>query len=192
MKKIICLLGSLCAVSANAALINLSGDIAYHNDVVSTSFTLENDASNVRIWTDSFRNGLNFDPITALWDAEGSLIAQNDDNQSINPSTQTRFDSGFMLSDLASGDYVFTISTYNNFANGGTLADGFKFDDQTPILLSEWQQPSSHVGMGTHWNLWLDGADSATTSIVSQVPESSSLSLLILGLFGLGFYRKKR
>lgn len=190
LKKTLCTLALLAPISAaNAALINFEGDIQYHNDVITINFTLDNDATNVRVWTDSFNNGVNFDPITALWNANGSLIAENDDDDTIDPATQTYYDSGFILPTLAAGDYFFTVATYNNFAIGTDISQGFDFDNQTAIELSNWAQPASSTNMGTHWSVWLDGVDSASNP--NAVPEPSSIALLGLGLLGLARFRKQ-
>jgi len=175
--------------SANAALIHFDGEIDYHNDVIFINFTLDDDATDVRVWTDSFLSGVNFDPITALWSADGSLISQNDDDSSINPATQTIYDSGFALSFLAAGDYIFSVATYNNFASGSTLSEGFIFDSQDPIALEIWSQPASSVNMGHYWSVWLDGVDSAVGP-ASSVPEPSSMALLLIA--GLGFASRKK
>ncbi|PKF61548.1 PEP-CTERM sorting domain-containing protein [Psychromonas sp. psych-6C06] len=176
-------------MSANATLLNFTGDIANHNDVVYTQFTLDDDSNNVRVWTDSHQGGINFDPITALWNSDGDLIREDDDNASVNPSTQTSYDSGFALNFLAAGTYTFTVATYNNFATGGNLSDGFSFDSEAPIALSEWSQPASSLNMGTHWSVWLDGVDSATST---PVPAPASIALFGLALAGLGFSRKSK
>mgnify|MGYP000379595175 CR=1 FL=1 len=190
LKKTLCTLALLAPISAaNAALINFEGDIQYHNDVVTINFTLDNDATDVRVWTDSFESGTNFDPITALWRADGTLIEQDDDNPNVDPATQTYYDSGFTLPTLAAGDYFFTVATYNNFANGSNITDGFSFDNQTAIALADWDQPANSSDMGTHWSVWLDGVDSATNP--NEVPEPSSIALLGLGLLGLARFRKQ-
>ncbi|MFL1406533.1 DVUA0089 family protein [Marinobacter sp. M1N3S26] len=196
MKKSTALLaGCLMSFSgmSSAALINFTGSIDYHNDVIYTYFSLDADATDVRVWTDSFMGGANFDPITALWESDGTLINENDDNDDIDPATQTHYDSGFSLDFLSAGDYVFTVATYNNWASGNNLADGFSFDNEAPIALSDWTQPANSSDMGPNWSVWLDGVDRATNpsdpSDPAAVTESSSLALLSLGLLGLGVRR---
>lgn len=182
------------SLGANAAVFNFTGNIANHNDVISTTFTIAQDTTNVRVWTDSFLNGTNFDPITALWNATtGSLIAQDDDNDTINPSTQTYYDSGFLLPSLSAGTYVFTVATYANFAAGTNLSDGFVYDNATPISMSTWCQPASHCGMGTYWSVWLDGVTTASNpDDPNSVPEPNSLALLGLGFAGFALSRRKK
>ncbi len=179
----------LCAGSANAALFNVTGNISYHNDVVFIDFSLDNDATDVRVWTDSFQSGTNFDPITALWDGAGNLINENDDNSSINPATQSTYDSGFALDFLAAGDYTFSIATYNNYALGSTVSDGFRYDAAAPILLSDWCQPANDCNMGSYWSVWLDGVDSASGG---GTPVPAPSPLLLMGLGGLMLLLRRR
>jgi hypothetical protein len=61
-----------------------SGTITYHNDVEYLTLVLTSDATDVKIWTDSFNYDWNdpnqhFDPIIALWDQNGNLLGENDD-----------------------------------------------------------------------------------------------------------------
>jgi len=173
---------------ASAVPINFTGNIGFHNDIITTYFTLDQDATNVRVWTDSFQNGINFDPIVAVWNADGTLIDESDDNATIDPLTQTHFDAGFAFNNLAKGDYIFTVATFNNFAQSTQLNDGFDFDSQTAIALSDWSQPSNGNNMGGEWSVWMDGVDSGSVG----VPEPTTVALLTLGLFGLTVGRKRK
>lgn len=175
-RKYLCtMMLGLCALvsagPAHALLLNASDTIASHNEVDIYFSTLAMDMRDVRIWTDSFMNAANFDPIIALWDSSGNLIFQNDDNPTINPSTQTYFDSGMYLPTLAAGDYYFTVTSFNNFALGTNLADGFFYDQATPIPIDVWTN-----GGGGYYNVWFDG---------TPVPEPASMTLLGMGLGGL-------
>ena len=174
---------------ANAGLFHFTGEIENHNDVIYTYFSVDADATDVRVWTDSFQDGINFDPITALWTADGTKVGENDDDQSINPATQTIYDSGLWFANLAAGDYIFTVATFNNWAVSNNLADGFQYDNQAPIALENWDQPANHINMGHNWSLWLDGVDEATNP--TAVPEPAPFVLLGLGLLGLGLSRAR-
>lgn len=178
----------LASTNIHAATFNFTGSIANHNDIVTTNFTIDNDTTNVRVWTDSFMDGLNFDPITALWDSSGNLLMENDDDDTVNPGTQTMYDSGFILPFLTAGTYTFTVATYNNWASGTTLADGFTFDAQAPIALANWTQPANNLNMGPNYSVWIDGVDSA----VSAVPEPSTYALMLGGLGLVGFLANRR
>jgi hypothetical protein len=168
---------ALAAAASNAATFSFAGDIATQKDVVIIPFSLDADATNVKVWTDSYLGGTNFDPITAVWQGNGTLIAQNDDDPNIAPG-QTVFDSGLTFATLAKGSYFFTIATYNNFAKGTNMSDGFRFDADAAVPLQSWCQPSSHCGMGTHFSVHLDGVDGAS----APVPEPSTYAMLLAGL----------
>jgi len=188
------------AATSQAAVFHFTGNIEYHNDVVVVPFSLLSDASDVKVYTDSFQNALNFDPITTLWRSNGdntaTLIDWNDDDPSINPAVQTYADSGFELASLEAGDYFFTIATYSNFAFESTLdlADPgsvFNYYGEAPIPLATWCQPSNWCGMGSEWSVWLEGVDNATDpGPGNDVPEPAVLALLGIGLVGLAVRRR--
>lgn len=189
---------------AQAATFSFSGNIANHNDIVRVDFALAADATNVRVWTDSFLAtgatqsgpGTNFDPITALWNADtGALLDENDDNPSIAPG-QTYYDSGFSLATLTAGNYFFTMATFANFANGSNIADGFEYDGETPIAMADFEQRANAGNLrGTFWRINLDGVDSAVGPVdpnPNAVPLPGAVWLFGSALAGFaGFGRRK-
>lgn len=185
-------LGLTMGSAAQAATFDFTGTISNHNDVIRIPFSLINTSSDVKVWTDSFLNGLNFDPITAVWKniaGAWTKVGENDDNAGI-AAGQTIYDSGLTFSSLDSGDYLFTIATYNNFSVSGNLNDGFSFDNQTPIALANWTQPANHAGMGNVWSVHLSGVDSAIAPVPE--PETYALTLLGMGLLGMRVMRSRQ
>ena len=199
---VLCMVG-FTAIS-QAATFTFSGNIANHNDIVRVDFSLANDATNVRVWTDSFLAtgpnqlgpGTNFDPVTALWNnATGELIDENDDNDEIDAS-QTYYDSGFSLASLAAGNYFFTLAAVPNEANGDNISEGFEADDETPIAIADYDQPANEGNLrGTFWRINLDGVDGAAGPVdpnPSEVPVPGAVWLFGSALLGFaGFGRKK-
>ena len=190
LKPLALVLAMSATLGAQAAQFDFHGDIATHKDVVKINFSLLTDASDVKVWTDSFQSAVNFDPITAVWKQTNTgwnLIGENDDNAGI-ALGQTYYDSGLIFGNLSAGNYLFTIATFNNFANGTTLAQGFSFDNQAPIPLAQWNQPANHGNMGTHYSVHLSGVDGA----VSAVPEPESFAMLLAGLGIVGALARRK
>jgi hypothetical protein len=176
----------LAAATAQADDYTLSGDLAFHNSVVQIDFTLAAAGTDVRIWTDSWLSGLNFDPATALWSLSGAdhqLIAVVDDDDSVGPG-QGYYDSGFLLPTLAAGQYRLTLVAASNEPKGTLLSQGFVYDQQAPIAIGQWNQPgydpNANDQKGTFWRLHFAGVDT-----VSAVPEPASCALLLGGLLGV-------
>jgi hypothetical protein len=188
-----CVLVSMaCASHAFAADFSLSGNIAFQKDVVQIDFSLASSASNVKLWTDSWSSGLNFDPAAAVWKRSGSdfnLVADVDDNDSIAPG-QGFYDTGFTFSSLAAGDYRLTLVAASNLLQGSLLSQGFLYDNQAAIALADWNQPSydpnKNDQKGGLWRVDFAGVDQ-----VSAVPEPASALLMLLGVGGLMLWRQR-
>lgn len=190
LKPLALVMALTAAMGAQAAQFDFQGDIATHKDIIRINFSLLSDATDVKVWTDSFLNGVNFDPITAVWSQSNTgwnLVGENDDRSNI-AAGQTRFDSGLTFASLTAGNYLFTIATYNNWAVGTTLAQGFSFDNQAAIPLAQWNQPANSVNMGTHYSVHLSGVDGA----VSAVPEPESFAMLLAGLGIVGALARRK
>jgi hypothetical protein len=109
---------------AQAAVLSFNGSFTADDNVHFQSFT-ESSLSSVTLQTSSYAAG-GFDPIVAVFDATGALIGQNDDGAGVppDPSTGEALDALLTLS-LAPGQYTVSLTQFDNFALGPTLADGF-------------------------------------------------------------------
>lgn len=166
---------------AQAVDFSFSGNIVNHNDVAQIAFTLATDVTNVSVWTDSYQSSTNFDPITAVWRELGSdwtLVGENDD-ANIVPG-QTQYDSGLLFPTLNAGNYLFTIARYSNFAEGTLLSQGFRFDSEAPLALSDFTSD------GAFYSVHL------SDSFISPVPEPETYTMLLAGLGLLGFMARRR
>ena len=173
-------------LAAHAGDFTLSGQLAHHNDVVRITFDVAAGGSDVSLFTDSWQNGLNFDPALAVWRQTGSewtLIGQNDDADQLT-GAQGWYDSGLTLTQPAAGRYMVTLVAASNAANGSQLSQGFSYDAEAPIALGQWTQPSSDINAndqkGGLWQLHINGVQS-----VAAVPEPSTWLLMALGAAAL-------
>ncbi|GHU10335.1 hypothetical protein AGMMS50225_13540 [Betaproteobacteria bacterium] len=175
------------ATPALASVFHFNGNLSYHNEVITIGFTLDQDASDIRLWTDSFQDDLNFDPALALWSGNGDLLGTSDDSPWVNPASQSWGDAGFELGWLAAGDYLLTLTPWDNLALGASLSEGFSFDADTPIDFSVWNAWS-----GANWSVWLDGVDAASLSGGNSAPVPEPGLLSLLGIGALIGYRSRR
>lgn len=180
----IMMLGGNSMVYAN---FDFSGTLEYHTDVDYYNFTLNSPVNDVKIWTDSFNSGANIDPITALWNADtGAIITENDDDPSISPSTQTYYDSGIVISNLAAGNYTFTIAVFDNFRSGNYLADGFIYDGDIPIPTSGF----TTSGENPYYHLIFSGVDTVVNA--NAVPAPGAVLLGGIGVSLVGWLKRRR
>lgn len=181
----------IASFGAQAADVTFTGQLVYDTDVVRLDFTLANAAS-VDFWTDSWRAGLNFDPTLSMFDSAGNLIATGDDTP--DPAALHAGQGGYdsdIAAMLGAGHYILTLSASGNDPLGLTLADGFSLTGTSPLLISEWNQPSYDINKndqkGGFWELRLSGIDSATA-----VPEPAQSLTLLSGLALLAVWPKRK
>lgn len=182
------LLAAATSLGAQAADYSFSGQLRYNTDVVHIDFSLDS-AAQVQLWTDSWQDGLNFDPLLALFDGGHALLQLIDDGgDSLGGGY---FDAGLGLPQLAAGHYRLTLGASPNNPLGQHLSDGFEFDGQTPIAIADWNQPGYDINKndqkGSFWQLRLNGVNQAAV-----VPEPGSLALMLAGLLGLGLLGRRQ
>ena len=159
-------------------------------------------ASHVTLISYSYAGGTNaagqaiprggFDPVLALFDLAGTLLAQNDDGGANVPAdalTGATFDS-FLALDLAAGDYTIAILQFDNEAIGPTLASGFSHPGDAAFTTAFGcldAQPSFNDLSG------LPGCGRTNAfafDTITDVPEPASAALLAAALLGLTLRRR--
>lgn len=181
------------SLDAAAGDYSFSGHLEFNTSIVQIGFDLTGHAGTVRLWTDSFDAGNNFDPLLTLWQRSGSAyawLAEVDDDSSL-AAGQTDFDAGLELQGLGAGKYLVTLGASPNFAVGSLLSDGFAFEGQTPVPIASWNQPGYDINAndqkGSFWRLNLVNVDSA-----APVPEPGTYVLMAFGLVALWLVRRSR
>lgn len=135
---------AIITANATAGMVTTeySGSIVYQTDKVAFDIVLTEALTDVKIWTDSYLDGVNFDPIISLWSKTSTgatLLGEDDDTYYPEYFTgQTDGDAGLMFPYLAAGKYMIYVAVYDNFAVSENWLDGFMLDGDTPVKISDW------------------------------------------------------
>lgn len=196
-------LGAFSASIASAIDFDFSGQFAQDNDVALLNFTVGVD-STITIFSSSWiegGSGLGFDPILAIWDSNGNLIAEQDDGGNVGStvSNGVSYDHGiwdsYYTQFLTAGSYTASIAQFNNFAVGSNLGDGFVHDNDPAFTQNFGPETYFNGVSGSNdartgdWEFHILNAESA--SIVSAPDSGMTAALLSLGLLSIGFVRRR-
>jgi len=171
---------------AQAALLSFNGSFTADDNVQFVSF-VQSSLSPVTLQTSSYAAG-GFDPIVAVFDhATGMLVGQNDDGAGVppDPSTGEALDALLTLS-LTPGQYDVSVTEFDNFALGPTLADGFVESGQGNFTASLFPCGAPNfcdVTQSARTNQW---ALTISDETVTAVSEPSTMALFIVGLACFG------
>jgi len=196
----------LCAAgaSSHAANFSFTGQFQYDNDVQLFQFTVGAPSEvSLRSW--SYAGGTNasgqtiarggFDPILALFDANGNRVGQQDDapcgNVAADIVTNRCFDT-FFTTILGAGVYTASIQQYDNFSNGN-LSAGFVRDGVQYRQFRNGFVDESGDRRNASWAFDILNVNSADLPPPVDVPEPSSISLLGAAMLGmLTVFRRRK
>ena len=201
LKKLVAVALFGIASLARADNISFTGNFTYDNDVQRFNFTLT-EASTVTLRSWSYAGGVNaagqtiqrggFDPILALFSADGTRIGEQDDadcsDVPADEVTRSCFDVNF-TSELAAGNYIVTVQQFDNFSLGN-LGAGFEFDGIANRNFRDGFVDVNGDKRDSHWAFDILNVTSA--EIPDEVPEPASMALLAAGVAGLGLARRRK
>jgi PEP-CTERM motif len=195
------------ATPALATDFDFSGTFADDDDVLLINFSVSAPSS-VTVFSSSWLQGnppAGFDPILGIWTAGGTNVAFQDDGGVTGttlsngvPYSHGVWDSYFVVM-LAAGDYIASVTQYNNFPVSLLLADGFVHEGNPdftfdggfggatqPFFNGVWDTSDGRTGQ---WEFHLLNVESAT---IDAIPEPGTLALLGLGLVAIPLVRRRR
>ena len=184
------------SASASAANFSFIGNLNQDDSVQEFNFEVEGAAREVALRTWSFAGGTNaegqviknggFDPVVSLFNSStGARVSFNDDSGLVmDPLSGAAWDS-FLATNLSAGNYTTTVTQFQSFPAGSSLADGFtetagNFNSRT----SQWALDVSNVENATVGATYI--------SEVPPIPEPDSFAMLLAGLGLLGFMAKRK
>lgn len=191
--------------TAYSAEVDFSGNFLHDNDVQRFDFRVALPGI-VTLFSSSWLNG-GFDPILAIWDSTGNQIEEQDDG-GVAGSQQSNsvfynygeFDS-FLTINLVAGDYVATLTQYDNFSASTLLADGF-LRDADPLFTAVFGCSNGSFCEGSLIDSNGDPVEPNRTSAwdlhflnvanaqLKTVPEPSAL--MLFGLAGLALTGRRK
>lgn len=189
MRHAIALAALLAASATQAADFSFSGQAANHNDKVIVDFSVAA-GSTVRLWTDSWQSGLNFDPQLFLASG-GTIVRADDDGGSLVDAGAGYYDAGLQFTAIGAGSYRLVLNAASNNSLSATLLEGFIYDAEAPIALAAWNQPSYDINAndqkGGFWRLHLSGVEQAAV-----VPEPGRIALMMAGLLSISLAVRRK
>jgi hypothetical protein len=210
MKKLlaIAILGSCltAATTAFSAEVDFKGNFLHDNDVLRFDFSVGLPNTNITIFSSSWITG-GFDPILAIWDSAGNQIEEQDDGGAVGSQQSNsisynygEFDS-FLNINLDTGNYIATLTQYDNLSVSTLLAGGF-LRDADPLFTSVFGCSSGSFCEGSlvdsnnnpvepnrtsDWELHFLNVDNVN---LNTIPEPSGLILVGLACLALVGSRK--
>jgi hypothetical protein len=187
------LLLMLCT-GTGAATFSFSGNFESDDDVQLFRFAVDGPALNtVTLVTLSYAGGVSgagnvvaaggFDPVLALFDATGTLIAEDDDGRDIADSVTGESLDAFLQIGIPAGTYFAALTQTPNFALGPLLSAGFELVG-TGDFAGGFVDVFGNQRDG-HWAVDIVDAASATLFPVA-VPEPATAWLIAAALLMLG------
>jgi hypothetical protein len=196
-RTILALILFLVCLGAGAANFSFTGNFDRDDDVQLFRFAVEGSSLNlVTLLTLSYAGGLNstgvvvppsgFDPVIALFDGAGALIAESDDgSNAVDPATGLSLDA-FLEIGIPAGGYFIALTQSPNFALGPSLADGFELAG-----ISDFAGGFVDAFGNQRDGDWaLDILNVASAAAVAAVPVPGTLWLLAVSLPGLALWRR--
>jgi len=196
------------AAQSQALDFDFSGTFVNDNDVVRLYFTV-GAPSTVTIFSSSWLTGdlfpgdslQGFDPILAIWDSSGNLIAEQDDGVTgatlSNGISYPHGEWDSYYSDIfGPGTYSFTIAQFSNFAKGTNISAGFEYNNNlndTNFTFDEGYGGATQPLFNGDW----DDSDPRTADwafhvLIVETPDGGTTLVLLGGaLTGLGVLRRK-
>ena len=193
-----------------AADFSFEGAFNQDDDVQQFSFSVAaNSDVTLRSW--AYAGGVNaagqtiarggFDTNLALFDGSGALIGINDDggpgNVAADSETGQYWDA-FLQVTLAPGDYLASLTQYDNFANGPNFANGFFRDGEGNFTADFGCGAAAFCGLSgaspydQRSNRWALDILNVSPVEVSPIPEPETYALLLAGLGLAGFSANRR